>query len=339
MGEIPDNALPHAIALSWGVAESPQRGPKREMSIERIVETAIEIADADGLSAVSMSRVATSLGYTTMSLYRYVTGKDDLLLLMQDAVAGFEMPPAGRGDDWRAQLREWTLASLSALRNHPWFVEIPISGVPMTPNQLRTVDSGLRALATTALSDQEKMATILLVSGYARTVGGIEHDINSAVGAVADHGTVSGVPFAAALGELVTEERFPYLRPVIISGGYTDDSFDDFAFGLERLLDGVQHFLETRSLETRSLDTRSLDTRSPASRASGTTDADHAPEYDEARERGEVYAKDPAVREIAKKRREAEVRLRDLQKREREAVAKARERAAKLAEKAANKRV
>ncbi|HEY5221764.1 MAG TPA: TetR/AcrR family transcriptional regulator [Microbacteriaceae bacterium] len=324
MGEIPDNALPHAVALSWGVAESPQRGPKREMSIERIVETAIEIADADGLSAVSMSRVATSLGYTTMSLYRYVTSKDDLLLLMQDAVAGFETPPGRPDDDWRAQLRQWTLASLSALRIHPWFVEIPISGVPITPNQLRTVDSGLRALESTALSDQEKMATILLVSGYARTVGGIEHDINSAMGAGADLGTVSGAPFAAALAELVTEERFPYLRPVIISGGYTDDSFDDFAFGLERLLDGVQHYLDTRGLDTR---------------ASETDDAEGPREYDEARERSELYAKDPAVREIAKKRREVEVQLRDLQKREREAVAKARERAAKQAEKAARRRV
>ena len=55
-------ALPHAVAIAWGVAELPQRGPKRELSTERIVEAAIAIADADGLEAVSMGRVATALG-------------------------------------------------------------------------------------------------------------------------------------------------------------------------------------------------------------------------------------------------------------------------------------
>ena len=80
--------LPRAIALAWGVAEQPVRGPKREMSIERIVEVAIELADADGLGAVSMSSVAGRLGYTTMSLYRYVSAKDDLLVLMTEEGVG-----------------------------------------------------------------------------------------------------------------------------------------------------------------------------------------------------------------------------------------------------------
>src|SRR3954454_975615 len=96
-----EEALPRAVALSWGVAEHPQRGPKRELSIERIVDTAIEVADTDGLGAVSMSRIATELGFTTMSLYRYVTSKDDVLALMQDAVCAIPIPAddelAGRG--------------------------------------------------------------------------------------------------------------------------------------------------------------------------------------------------------------------------------------------------
>ena len=70
--------LPRGVALAWGIAASPQRGPKREMSVERIVEAAVEIADAEGLGAVSMAAVAARLGYTPMSLYRYVTAKDDL---------------------------------------------------------------------------------------------------------------------------------------------------------------------------------------------------------------------------------------------------------------------
>ena len=84
-------ALPRGIALAWGVAANPQRGPKREMSVERIVDAAVELADAEGIGAVSMAAVAAKLGFTPMSLYRYVSAKDDLLLLMQEQATG--LPP------------------------------------------------------------------------------------------------------------------------------------------------------------------------------------------------------------------------------------------------------
>ena len=73
MAEDADLELPRGVALAWGVAADPQRGPKREMSVERIVDAAVELADAEGLGAVSMAAVAARLGYTPMSLYRYVT--------------------------------------------------------------------------------------------------------------------------------------------------------------------------------------------------------------------------------------------------------------------------
>ena len=88
--------LPRGVALAWGIAADPQRGPKREMSVERIVEAAVEIADAEGLGAVSMAAVAARLGYTPMSLYRYVSAKDDLVLLMQEEATG--LPPATVGE-------------------------------------------------------------------------------------------------------------------------------------------------------------------------------------------------------------------------------------------------
>src|SRR6188472_3481725 len=96
--------LPRGVALAWGIAASPQRGPKREMSVERIVEAAVEIADAEGLGAVSMAAVAAQLGYTPMSLYRYVTAKDDLILLMQESATG--LPPASvrEIEGWRERL-------------------------------------------------------------------------------------------------------------------------------------------------------------------------------------------------------------------------------------------
>ena len=103
--------LPRGVALAWGIAASPQRGPKREMSVERIVEAAVEIADAEGLGAVSMAAVAARLGYTPMSLYRYVTAKDDLILLMQEEATGLPpesdraMPAAGGRSSRRCATR------------------------------------------------------------------------------------------------------------------------------------------------------------------------------------------------------------------------------------------
>src|SRR5215207_4733722 len=120
-----DPELPRAVALAWGVAANPQRGPKRELSIERIV-------DAEGLAAVSMSRVAASLGFTTMSLYRYVTSKDDLILLMQEAATDVPRPAEAVERGWREGVTAWVLAIRGAYREHPWLVDIPISGAPIT---------------------------------------------------------------------------------------------------------------------------------------------------------------------------------------------------------------
>jgi AcrR family transcriptional regulator len=315
MPEDVEEALPRAVALSWGVAEHPQRGPKRELSVERIVDTAIELADAEGLGAVSMSRIAGELGFTTMSLYRYVTSKDDVLALMQDAVCAVPIPPddelAGRGDgphDWREGLRRWAMATIEVMREHPWFPDIPISGIPLMPNNLAVLDWGLREMRTLPLSDAEKMSTALLLSSYARAVGVVERDVSRS--RQADGPPAYGEAFTAALAELVTPERFPDLAPLVASGVYADadgGEQDDFAFGLDRILDGIERYVAERG---------------------GMSPAAPAP-------LPEPIPRDKAVREAAKARREAETRLREARKREREAIARARERAAREEERAA----
>ena len=307
MADEVEEALPRAVALSWGVAERPQRGPKRELSIERIVETAIGVADREGLPAVSMSRIATELGFTTMSLYRYVTSKDDVLALMQDAVCEVPIPAEDdRGPDWRSGLRRWSMATIEVIQAHPWFPDIPISGMPLMPNNLAVLDWGLREMRDLPLTDAEKMSTALLLSSYARAAGVVERDVRQSR---EKGGTPpqSGEAFSAALAELVTPERFPDLAPLVASGGYTDteDEQDDFAFGLERILDGIERYITAR--------------------AAGEPVVAYEP-------RPEPVPRDKAVREAAKARREAEKALREARKREREAIARAREHAARDAE-------
>ncbi len=101
-----DDEVSRLVALAWGVAAAPQRGPKRELSHERIVEAAIELADAEGLQAVTMQRVAQGFGFTTMAMYRYVASKDDLHLLMLDASIPDDAWAVDH-DDWRVGLEQW----------------------------------------------------------------------------------------------------------------------------------------------------------------------------------------------------------------------------------------
>jgi AcrR family transcriptional regulator len=304
VADLVENGLPSGVALAWGVAERPQRGPKRELSVERIVEAAVAIADDEGLGAVSMAKVAASLGFTTMSLYRYVTSKDDLLMLMQDTVAADAIP--GPSDDlgWREGLRAWVVTQIANVyMAHPWFGEIPITSVPLTPNNLLVMDSALHAMRDLPLTAQEKTSTVLLLSGYARAVGTITSGFARAVKAGGDAADISGSRYEGALRELVTPERFPDLAPLVQSGEYTSDGDDDtFEFGLERILDGLAAHIASEA-------------RPPVAHPTPAVT--------------EPYPHDKDVREAMKATREAASRLREATKREKELVARARERAAK----------
>ena len=161
--------LPRGLALAWGVAAHPQqRGPKRELSLERIVETAVEIADADGLGAVSMSAVAKQLGFTTMSLYRYVTSKDDLLLLMGEDALGTPPLRITEATDWREGLQRWHDETMAIYAVHPWLLDLPIAGIPSTPANLAWMDAALELMSSTPLDPLECTAVLLLMTGHAR---------------------------------------------------------------------------------------------------------------------------------------------------------------------------
>ncbi|MDI4646844.1 TetR/AcrR family transcriptional regulator [Cohnella hashimotonis] len=240
------SSLPHGAQLAWGLVKPSTRGPKGELSVGKIVEAAVGIADREGLSAVSMNRVASSLGFTTMSLYRYIKSKDDLLMLMTEAVCDIQMPEESEGKGWRERLREYVETCIRLMRAHPWFTDVPIMGVPITPNNLKMVDWPLRILRDLPLSEYEKMSTVLLISGYSRFYGVMMRDMDRAIESGANPDSFSGLMYGGALRQLVTPERYPALYPIVAAGVYTEDdgnkeeAQNDFDFGLERILDGIE---------------------------------------------------------------------------------------------------
>src|SRR3954464_11401972 len=113
-------ALPPGIDLLWGRRAPGSRGPKPGLSIDAIVAAAISIANAEGLDAVSMARVAKAVGFTPMSLYRYVSNKDELLQLMWNASADgiVDFKPEGIG--WRARLSHWAMTQRDVIESNVW---------------------------------------------------------------------------------------------------------------------------------------------------------------------------------------------------------------------------
>lgn len=309
--EIP---LPRGVALAWGVAAHPQRGPKRELSIERIVDAAIEIADAEGLAALSMAAVAGRLGFTTMSLYRYVTNKDELLMVMGDAALGLPPLTLGEPGTWRERLATYHREVLAVYEAHPWLLDQPIAGVPSTPANVAWFDAGLTTLADTPLDWLEKTAVLLLVMGQVRWTASVERGY--AARAAADGVTPDDLDrvIDQILDTLVTAEAFPAMRQALDGGVLTGDA-DPFGFGLERLLDGVALYVESRAAGS--------EPRVPSTEEWDATAADGFPKDPKVREARSVR------RDAEKAVREAERGLREAIKREREAVARARERKAR----------
>lgn len=301
----PDLELPRGLALAWGMAADPQRGPKREMSLERIVEAAVRIADDEGLGAVSMAAVAARLGYTTMSLYRYVSAKDDLILLMQEEATGIPPESIREEEGWRARMVAAFRAAVHVFLEHPWILDIPITGSPATPNSAAFIDVMLEALADTPLSDDERLAVALAVTGQARWYG----TILAGYARQARERGMSPAEISASedrlFASLISAEEYPFLRRAVDAGVFRSEA-DPFAFGLERTLDGIQTYIA--DLEAG---------RAPAEPA--TWIAAEPP----------AVAEDKRYREARKAVRDAEKALRAARKAERQALAEARDRAAR----------
>ena len=227
------------------------RSPRLGLSLERVVQSGIELADSDGMGAVSMKRVAERLGFTTMSLYRYVASKDELLLLMHDTCW---QPPPGLDvplDTWRDGLARWTHEQHLIMQRHPWLDEVRFIERAGTPSQIAWMDLGLRALTGAPLTEYLKLAVLLLLGGYvssqARLAGATVEGARQGLFGQPDQAT-------EALGELlrtvVSAERFPALHAAIVGGAFAppeSPTYAPFDLGLGLMLDGVDELMRRQA--------------------------------------------------------------------------------------------
>lgn len=231
-----DEPLPRALEILW--RETPPAQRNRGLSRERIVAAAIELADADGLGALSMARLAEQLGCGTMSLYRHIANKDELVTFMMSAGPG---PPPGRNDraDWRGALTDWAAGLWDVYHRHPWILQTASAGPPADPGQLAWLNAGLAALSATGLPERDKMAAVMAVLHFARGAAALHIE--------AGHADTPDYP--ALLRRLLDANRFPALAAALADGVFDaqGDPQVEFRSGLDQLLDGIAAKVQLRS--------------------------------------------------------------------------------------------
>jgi AcrR family transcriptional regulator len=243
--------LPAGLDLLWGRRGPGKRGPRPGLSADAIVDAAIRLADAEGIEGVSMARVAAELGFTTMSLYRYVTSKEELLQLMWNGSARGAEGLVLEGDGWRARLRMWATVQRDMLDRHPWLTQMPLAAPPMAPNSLIFVEHGLEAMDGTGLADADKLRFIGLISSYTLSEARMANDALRAAQEQAARGQPgSAWTFDGLLRELADEATYPRLYKLAWTppgdGGSAGppSEREEFLFGIDRILDGIQAYMD-----------------------------------------------------------------------------------------------
>lgn len=241
-----DPTLRRRSELLWEDRSRPTRGPKPSLTPDDVIAAAIQIADEDGLAALTMQAVAARLGFTTMAIYRYFPNKEALYDAIVDAGMGLPPEPGKRRGTWRAEVTRWAHAKRAMLCARPWLAELPFVAAPHGPNWLAWLEALTEPLCTMGLSAADVGQMISVIDGYTRGAS----DTAISLARARARGT-SEAAWAAAvgadLGRAIGDPRFPNFASILTAPPdgkprTLDESFD---FGLQRVLDGIALYVES----------------------------------------------------------------------------------------------
>lgn len=236
-----ESPLPHGLALVWDLPPPARRGPKPAYTVAQVVDAAIALADEEGVAGLSLPKIARRLGLTPNALYRYVSSKDELELLLVDAGTG--PAPSDLPTDWREGAAAWARALIARYRARPWLTDLPIRGAPVTPNLLGWLESLLRALTDTGLPAGDLLSSAILLDSYARSIAGLANDLAASEAPPVQSPAVTGF-----LYPLLAERGYPLVAAMLMGGEYADTPVDpDIEFGLTRILDGIEQLVTQRT--------------------------------------------------------------------------------------------
>ena len=231
------------IDLLWhGAAPArPVRGPRRRLETGTVTAAAVELADSDGIAAVTMRELASRLGLgSAMALYTYVPGKAELVDLMVDVCfAVFTLDVTAVPTRVADRIRAIADANRALYREHPWLADISIERPPLGPGQLRKYDLELAALDGLGLSDHEMDLTLTLVTTFVRA-----HAASATAAAAADEEAAWWAAAGPALARYAAASDYPVASRVGTSAGEAQGrSYEPdlaYRFGLERIAEGIE---------------------------------------------------------------------------------------------------
>ncbi|GAA1659716.1 TetR/AcrR family transcriptional regulator [Glycomyces endophyticus] len=227
-----------SVELLWAGAG---RGNRAGLSLERIVQAGVAVADAEGLGDLTMQKVADRLGFTAMSLYRHVPGREHLIDLMYDHAIGADPAPEPEGG-WRPRLEACARRSWQRHQAHPWLAEVRGNRRVPGPNTMAVFERMLSVLADTGLRPNEVVAAAELVGRFVDTQA-----LTLVEAAEEERGSeVSNREWWEARDSLYAKfDRYPTVTALWEAGGF-DDPEDPFEFGLRRVLDGLELLIRER---------------------------------------------------------------------------------------------
>jgi AcrR family transcriptional regulator len=255
------------MALLWDRVQAPSRGPKQGLAVADIVATAVEMADTEGLAAVSMRKVAERVGKSAMSLYTYVPGKAELLDLMLDHVLGelaLDYTSVAKSDGWRAAVEACAREALAFYERHPWVLRVSGSRAVLGPHELDVFEAQLRLFDGLGLTGVEMSRAVSALGGYMRGSAKAVADAQEAERATGLSDDEWWNARAPQLDEMVDDtwpERYPTIsrlseeqtfdqldREPDDATPYTvREALDAFEFGLQRLIDGFEALVASRN--------------------------------------------------------------------------------------------
>ena len=243
--------VPAELVRLWRLPSESRLGRRAELDVDQVVQTAVDLADRDGVGGVTLAKVADALGVTKMALYRHVGSKDELFELMTDLAVGPAPQVSADAEQWRAGLRRWALAHRQTYLDHPWLVDLPISRPPRGPHVIDWMDALLRVLRETGLDWSTKSTVLNLVSGFVRQASAQARQLARGRSHTGLDQSQIEAHHGRTLAKLVEPERFPDAAQLFTSPLFepeqapqppADDSSDrddDFASSLELILDGI----------------------------------------------------------------------------------------------------
>jgi AcrR family transcriptional regulator len=240
------------LQLLWrDPAAVPRHGPRQGLSIDAVVDTATELADAEGLDGVTMRRVAQELGVVPMTLYTYVPGKAELLDLMLDAAYARMTRTDSSGRPWRQRLAAIAAENWDLFEAHPWAAEVSTIRPPLGPGQMAKYEHELGAFSGLGLDDVtvDDCLTCLLTFVQASARAAADARAGQRDSAMDDEQWWAAN--APLLARVFDERAYPTAARVGAAAGAAHGSAYNpghaYDFGLQRVLDGLAALIDGRA--------------------------------------------------------------------------------------------